>query len=151
MYEHVTEHSIYLQAAIFNASTRPIRKPFLELTEAEYTGGYEILGRGAFLFSQATLPRLLQAVDKAPHPPSLIFTGATASLKSSSRFVSFSNGKWALRSLSQSLAKEFAPKGVHVAHAVIDGVIGIPSTKEAMKDAAPDVLIEPDAVSSFPV
>lgn len=56
-------------------------------------------------------------------------------------------GKWALRALSHSLAKEFGPQGVHVAHAVIDGVIDIPRTKEYMKDAGPDAKISPDAIA----
>jgi NAD(P)-dependent dehydrogenase (short-subunit alcohol dehydrogenase family) len=82
----------------------------------------------------------------------LIFTGATASIKSSAGFVSFSNGKWALRSLAQSLAKEFGPQGIHVAHTIIDGVIGIPTTVKAMKEAGKDTqdtLISPEAVCLF--
>lgn len=62
---------------------------------------------------------------------------------------SFSTGKYALRALSQSLGKEFGPQGVHVAHAIIDGVINIPRTKEWMKDAPPDAKISPDAVSNY--
>ena len=60
---------------------------------------------------------------------------------------SFSTGKYALRALSQSLGKEFGPKGVHVAHAVIDGVIDIPRTKEWMKDAGPDAKISADGIA----
>lgn len=52
-----------------------------------------------------------------------------------------------MRALSHSLAKEFGPQGVHVAHAVIDGVIDIPRTKEYMKDAGPDAKISPDAIA----
>lgn len=105
--------------------------------------------KGAFLFSQATLPLLLKAVESssgAKYPPTLIFTGATASLKGSAQMASFATGKFALRALAQSLAREFAPKGVHVAHAVIDGVIDIPRTKEWMKDAGPDAKISAEAV-----
>ena len=91
---------------------------------------------------------LLKATD-GEHPPSLIFTGATASVKSNAMVSGFSTGKYALRALSQSLAKEFGPKGIHVGHAVIDGIIDIPRTKEWMKDAGPDAKINPDAVSSW--
>lgn len=106
--------------------------------------------KGAFLFSQACLPFLLKAAESSntQHPPTLLFTGATASVKSSAMMSSFSTGKYALRALSQSLAKEFGPKGVHVGHAVIDGVIDIPRTKEYMKDAGPDAKISADGVSS---
>jgi len=60
---------------------------------------------------------------------------------------SFASGKFALRALSQSLAREFGPKGVHVSHAIIDGVIDIPRTKEWLKDAGPDAKISTDGVS----
>lgn len=60
---------------------------------------------------------------------------------------SFSTGKYALRALSQSIGKEFGPKGIHVAHAIIDGVIDIERTKEWLKDAGPDAKINADSVS----
>jgi len=101
---------------------------------------------GSFHFSQQSLPYLLRATNE-DHAPTLIFTGATASVKSNAQMASFSTGKWALRALSHSLAKEFGPQGVHVAHAVIDGVIDIPRTKAYMKDAGPDAKISPDAIA----
>jgi NAD(P)-dependent dehydrogenase (short-subunit alcohol dehydrogenase family) len=84
--------------------------------------------KGFFLFAQAVLPGLLESVPDSPHPPSLIITGATASLRGSATMSSFASGKFALRATGQSLAREFGPKGVHVAHAIIDGVIDIPRT-----------------------
>lgn len=106
---------------------------------------------GAYLFSRSVLPLLL-ATSSPPfapkYPPTLIFTGATASVRGSANFSSFATGKFALRALSQSLAREFGPKGVHVAHAIIDGVIDIPRTKEwVFKDE--DAKIGPDAVSDL--
>lgn len=71
--------------------------------------------------------------------------GATASLKGSALCSSFACGKFALRALSQSLAREYGPKGVHVSHAIIDGVIDIEKTK-AFKFDAPDAKLSPDAV-----
>jgi NAD(P)-dependent dehydrogenase (short-subunit alcohol dehydrogenase family) len=104
--------------------------------------------KGAFLFSKATLPLLLKGVDVvSKYPPSLIFTGATASIKGSAQLSSFASGKFALRALSQSLAREFGPKGVHVSHAIIDGVIDIPRTKDWLKDAGPDAKLSADGVS----
>lgn len=105
--------------------------------------------KGAVIFSQAVLPLLLKGVQaSSEHPPSLIFTGATASVKANAFVSSFNTGKYALRALSSSLAKEFGPQGVHVGHAVIDGVIDIARTKEWLKDAGPDAKISADAVSS---
>ena len=79
--------------------------------------------KAAFIFSQALIPLLLEHHSPPlPHPPTLIFTGATASLKASQNFASFSSAKFGLRALSQSLAKEFGPQGLHVSHVVADGV-----------------------------
>ena len=102
---------------------------------------------GGFIFSQATLPFLLKGVEqKSQHPPSLIFTGATASVKANALVSVFASGKWALRALSQSLAKEFGPQGVHVSHAIIDGVINIPRTKEWLKELGPEAKLSAEGV-----
>lgn len=85
----------------------------------------------------------------SPHPPSLIITGATASLRGSATTSSFASGKFALRATGQSLAREFGPKGVHVAHAIIDGVIDIPRTHDwPVNGGAEDGKIDPDAVGT---
>lgn len=85
------------------------------------------------------------------HPPTLIFTGATAGIKAFPNSATFAAGNFAKRALSQSLAKEFGPQGIHVSYAVIDGVIDIPKTKAWLNDV-PDAKISPDAVSdqSYP-
>jgi len=134
-----------LAAAVYNVGGGFVRKPFLELTIDDYDAGYASGGKGAFVFSQATLPLLLKSTN-LPHPPTLIFTGATASIKGSASCSSFASGKFALRALAQSLGREFGPKGVHVAHAIIDGVIDIPRTKEWKFDA-PDAKIDPAAIA----
>ena len=100
--------------------------------------------KGGFLFSQAVLPLLLQATD-LEHPPTLLFTGATASVRGSAYFAPFASGKFALRALAQSLAREFGPKGVHVSHVIVDGVIDIPRTK-GWTFEHPDAKLSPDAV-----
>jgi hypothetical protein len=102
--------------------------------------------KGAFHFAQACLPLLLEATS-GEYPPTLIFTSATASMRGSAMCSSFATGKFAMRALAQSLAREFGPKGVHVAHAIIDGVIDIERTKDWKFDA-PDAKISPHAVSS---
>ena len=61
--------------------------------------------------------------------------------------ASFATGKYALRALAQSLSKEFGPQGVHIGHAIIDGVIDVPATKEFVVSDAPDSKIGPEAVS----
>lgn len=134
-------------AAIFNASGGFLRKPFLETPADVFTQSLAVSATGGVLFSQSFLPLLLKGVKQgSDHPPSLIFTGATASVKSNAQMASFATGKWALRALSQSLAKEFGPQGVHVAHAIIDGVIDIPRTKDWMKELDPDAKLSADGV-----
>lgn len=81
------------------------------------------------------------------YPPTLIFTGATASIKASAQMASFAAPKWALRAMSMSLAKEFAPKGVHVVHAVIDGVIDIPKSQDMLKDMAMEARLGPEDIA----
>src|ERR1700712_2171857 len=87
-----------------------------------------MLRKGFFSFAQATPPPLLESVETSPHPPSLIISGATASLRGSATMSAFASGKFALRATGQSLAREFGPKGIHVAHVILDGVIDIPRT-----------------------
>lgn len=102
--------------------------------------------KGAFYFAQRTLPLLLKAKQSSPHPPTLIFTGATASIKGSAQFAAFASGKFALRALAQSLAREFGPQGIHVSHAIIDGIIDIPRTKQWVLPHE-DAKLSPDSVS----
>lgn len=108
--------------------------------------------KGAFLFSQAVLPHLLKTAEKgtAQYPPTLVFTGATASVKSNAFVSAFATGKYALRALSFSIAREFAPKGVHVAHAIIDGIIDIPRTRELFKELPAEAKISAEGVWNFP-
>lgn len=106
---------------------------------------------GLFNFAHATLPFLLESVDSSPNPPSLIVTGATASMRGSVKFADFAAGKFACRAMTQSLAREFGPRGVHVAHAIIDGAIDgtrAAAYKSQINNGAPDGLLSPDAVST---
>jgi len=135
----------HLTAAVFNVGGRFIRKPFLELNEEDFMAGMDANGRGAFHFAQAAIPLLLEATS-LEYPPTLIFTSATAAMKGSALCSSFATGKFAMRALAQSLAREFGPKGLHVAHAIIDGVIDIERTKDWKFDH-PDAKISPHAIA----
>tara|TARA_B100001146_G_C16108648_1_gene402584 strand:- start:649 stop:1050 length:402 start_codon:yes stop_codon:yes gene_type:complete len=77
---------------------------------------------GGFLASQAVLNLMLQQDNATPNR-SLLFTGASGSLRGKANFAAFAAGKGALRMLAQSLAREFGPQGIHIAHVIIDGVI----------------------------
>ncbi|KAJ5558822.1 hypothetical protein N7535_009296 [Penicillium sp. DV-2018c] len=133
-------------AAVFNAGGGLVRKPFLELTDEDYSTALASQAQGAFHFAQRSLPLLLKSRESSEYPPTLIFTGATASVKGSAYFATFASAKFALRALAQSLAREFGPQGVHVAHTIIDGVIDIERTKSYKFDH-PDAKLSPDAIA----
>ncbi|KAH0566485.1 hypothetical protein GP486_000103 [Trichoglossum hirsutum] len=142
-----------LAAAVYNVGGAFVKKPFLEMGESEFRAGYEANGVGAFHFSHFTLPLLLKSTH-LPHPATLIFTGATASLRGSAECGGFATGKFALRALAQSLAREFGPKRVHVAHLIVDGGINGPRAREYLGASGGDLgdrLISPDGVSSSPI
>ena len=106
-----------LSIAVHNAgSNRP--SPFLKLSEAEFEDHWREHALGGFQLAQAALPALL-----ARGGGSLVFTGASGSLRGKANFAPFASAKAALRNLAQSLAREFGPQGIHVGHVVIDGGI----------------------------
>ncbi|RAK81471.1 oxidoreductase [Aspergillus fijiensis CBS 313.89] len=136
---------VTVAAAIFNVASKFSRAPFLD-SGAEFLASLEATARGASNFSQAVLPFLLRAVGETPPAPTLIFTGATASVKGGSGLGSFAMSKFAVRALAQSLAREFGPRGVHVAHAIVDGIIATEQTRGYMTDK-PDAKIDPDWIA----
>ncbi|KAJ5587171.1 Short-chain dehydrogenase/reductase SDR [Penicillium hispanicum] len=135
-----------LAAAVFNPAGGFVKKPFLDLTVEDFAKALDGQAKGGFNFAKRALPLLLQAKDSSTHPPTLIFTGATASVRGSATFAPFAAGKFALRALAQSLAREFGPQGIHVSHAIIDGVIDIPRTKQWVFEHE-DAKLSPDAIA----
>ncbi|ROT43505.1 short chain dehydrogenase [Sodiomyces alkalinus F11] len=137
-----------LAAAIYNVNGGFTRKPFLDLKLEELDASLDAAPRGFFAFAQKTLPMLLESVPDSLYPPTLIITGATASVRGSAYFGGFAAGKFALRALGQSLAREFHPKGVHVAHAIIDGGIDTPWGKDlVMNNGVEDGKIKPEQIA----
>ncbi|KAI1906013.1 hypothetical protein LOZ12_005888 [Ophidiomyces ophidiicola] len=134
-----------LAAAVYNVGGWLPSKPFLQLSEDDFKAGFESNALGAFHFSQAAIPLLLNA-GNLQYPPTLIFTGATASFRGSARLGPFSSGKFALRALSQSLAREFGPEGIHVSHVIVDGVIDTDQTR-TLKAGTPDAKLDPKAIA----
>ncbi len=97
---------------------------------------------GAFLCAREALPDMLKQAAGA-----IIFTGATSSVRGRGGAVAFSSAKFAVRGLAQSLAVELWPRGIHVAHVIIDGVIDTPNVRKAYKPTAKDPLLQPDAIA----
>jgi NAD(P)-dependent dehydrogenase (short-subunit alcohol dehydrogenase family) len=104
--------------------------------------------KGGFLFAQQSLPLLIETAKSNPvHPPTLLFTGATASIKASINFAAFASSKWALRALSQSLAKEFGPQGVHVGHIIADGAFDTPTRRDTQPDGNAENWMDTDGMA----
>jgi len=142
-----------LQAAVFNAAGAA-RAPTLELSAEQFEQAWRISTFGGFLFGRAALRGLLANAGSLDSPAgrgSLLFTGATASLRGRPPFTAFAAAKAGLRSLSQSLAREFGPQGIHVAHVVIDGGIDgerlRSSAGQRVAEAGPDGLLNIDAIA----
>ena len=125
---------------VYNASYRT-RGPFADLDPVEVAKSIEITAFGAFLVGQAAVKRMLPKGQGA-----ILFTGASASVKGYAQSAPFAMGKFALRGLAQSMARELAPHGIHVAHFVIDG--GIRSPRRAEPSDKPDSLLDPDAIAA---
>ena len=121
MIDRVRVSNLPLELAIYNAgNNRP--DPFLEVTPEIFESMWRVLCLGGFLTSQAVLRLMLEQGDAAPRR-SLLFTGASGSLRGRANFSAFAAGKGALRLMVQSLAREFGRQEIHVAHVIVDGVI----------------------------
>jgi len=124
---------------IYNASART-RGPFVQLVAADVQRALQVTAFGAFLVAQQAAARMLPKRHGA-----ILFTGASASVKGYAESAPFAMGKFALRGLAQSLARELSPQGIHVAHFVIDG--GIRSAARPGDPDKPDALLDPDAIA----
>jgi NAD(P)-dependent dehydrogenase (short-subunit alcohol dehydrogenase family) len=124
---------------VYNPSFRA-RGPLVELDPDAVAKALSITAYGGFLVAQEAAKRMLPNKHGA-----IFFTGASASVKGYPLSAPFAMGKFALRGLAQSIARELQPKGIHVAHFVIDGGIRGPRHVEAPD--APDSMLDPDAIA----
>jgi NAD(P)-dependent dehydrogenase (short-subunit alcohol dehydrogenase family) len=122
---------------LFNPSAR-VRGPFTELEPEAVKQALLVTCYGGYLVCNAALPGMVERGSGT-----ILLTGASASVKGYAQSASFAMGKFGLRGLAQSLAREFQPRGIHVAHFVIDG--GIRSA--ARPDDGKDALLDPDAIA----
>ncbi len=117
----IDQSGLPLELTIYNAgNNRP--EAFLDVSPEIFEDMWRVLTMGAFLVSQQVIP-LMRAQQDSTDRQTLLFTGASASLRGKANFAAFAAGKGALRMLAQSLAREFGPQGIHVAHVIIDGVV----------------------------
>jgi NAD(P)-dependent dehydrogenase (short-subunit alcohol dehydrogenase family) len=128
---------------VYNASYRT-RGPLVELVPEEVAKSIAVSAFGGFLVAQQAVKRMLPK-GQGPGHGAVIFTGASASVKGYAQSAPFAMGKFALRGLAQSIARELQPQGIHVAHVVIDG--GIRSEGRPNPPDKPDSMLDPDAIA----
>ncbi len=132
----------HLDVVVYNASFRT-RGPLVDLVPSDVMRALEVTAFGGFLVGQEAARRMLPRGQGT-----ILFTGASASVKGYAQSAPFAMGKFALRGLAQSMARELQPKGVHVAHFNIDG--GVRNAARDRVEAATDTsdsLLDPDAIA----
>ncbi len=114
----------------------------LDLSPEDFDACLKANCAGAFYAAQQVLPAMLEQGRGT-----VILTGATASLRGSARFSALATGKFALRALAQSMAREFGPQGIHVAHTIIDGQINTPRVRGMSPGRDASTMLSPDAIA----
>jgi NAD(P)-dependent dehydrogenase (short-subunit alcohol dehydrogenase family) len=124
---------------IYNASYRT-RGPFIDLDPVEVERALAVTAYGGFLVAQQAAKRMVPKGHGA-----IMLTGASAGVKGYAQSAPFAMGKFALRGLAQSMARELQPQGIHVVHIVVDG--GILSPRRPNAPDKPDAMLDPDAIA----
>lgn len=132
---------------VFNVGGN-VRYPVQQTTTRVYRKVWEMCALAGFITAREVSARMLQR-----NRGTIIFTGATASVRGAAGFSAFAGGKHALRALAQSLAREIGPEGIHVSHVVIDGPIDTASTRELFpawfEQRPPDGIMKPDELAEI--
>ncbi len=140
-----TERIGPIAACVFNVGGN-VRFPLAETTERVYRKVWEMCALSGFLVG-----REVAGPMRERGRGTILFSGATASLRGGSGFAAFAGGKHALRALAQSMARELGPEGVHVALVVIDGAVDNPNTRNLFPDMfearGPDGILKPDDIA----
>lgn len=138
-----------IEVLVFNIGANA-PSSILDETARKYFKVWEMACFGGFLNGREVAKRMVQRAGDG-HKGSIIFTGATASLRGGANFAAFAGAKHALRALAQSMARELGPRGIHVAHVVVDGAIDTAFIRDnfpdryAMKDQ--DGIVNPDHIA----
>ncbi len=130
-----------LDVVLYNAAQR-VRGPIADIDPAEVRRAIEVTAFGGFVVAQQAARRMVPRGRGT-----IMFTGASASVKGYPQSATFAMGKFALRGLAQSMARELQPKGIHVAHFVIDGGVRNAGRGRTEASDAPDSLLDPDAIA----
>jgi NAD(P)-dependent dehydrogenase (short-subunit alcohol dehydrogenase family) len=131
-----------LRVAIFNAGAF-VRSGILETEPEDFERCWRVGCFAGFLVGRAAARRMIEHGTGT-----ILLTGATASLRGGAGFVNLASPKFALRALAQSMARELGPKGIHVAHVIIDGQIRSARYEHLREERGPDSLLEPEAIAA---
>lgn len=141
LFDHIGANHGPLRLAMFNAG-RFFRGEVAETSPEDFEACWRVGCFAGFLVGKAAARAMLEHEQGT-----IIFTGATASLRGGPGFVNLASPKFALRALAQSMARELGPKNIHVAHAIIDGQILSERYAHLAGDRGPDALLEPEAIA----
>ena len=134
-----------IEVVVFNVGGN-VKFPILETTAQKYFKVWEMCAMAGFLVGREAAKVMLQR-----ERGTILFTGATASTRGGAGFSAFAGGKAALRALAQSMARELGPKGLHIAHVIIDGLIDTAFTQEQfaqrVAEVGPDGILNPDHIA----
>jgi NAD(P)-dependent dehydrogenase (short-subunit alcohol dehydrogenase family) len=130
------------EVVVFNAGAF-VRGSILETDPAEFERCWRVGCFAGFLVGQAAALRMVERGSGT-----ILFTGATASLRGGSGFVNLASPKFGLRAVAQSMARELGPKNIHVAHVIIDGQIRSERYAHLASERGPDSLLDPDAIAA---
>ncbi len=139
LFEAVTQAHGAPDLVVYNASGR-VRGPIAELDPEAVANAIAVSAYGGFLVGQRAAQIMIPH-----HRGTILFTGASASIKGFRHSAAFAMGKFALRGLAQSMARELHPMGIHVAHFIIDGAVR--SDTRPVPNDKPDSLLDPDAIA----
>ena len=144
-FKEVDKEVAPIDVVIFNPGAN-VFYPITETSSKVYKKVWEMAAFAGFLSGKEAAKYM-----KERNEGSIFFTGATASIRGSSGFSAFASAKFALRALSQSMARELGPQGIHVAHFIIDGAIDTAFIKENFPDRyalkEKDGILQPDAIA----
>ena len=139
------EESGCLELVVYNAGGN-VSTSLLQLKRSEFESLWKQSALGGFLVGREAVRRMLPR-----RQGTVIYTGATASVRARPPFTAFASAKAALRAVAQGFAREFGPQGIHVAHVIIDGVIrgdyAQAQFAELVRSKGKDGLLEPDAIA----
>ena len=144
-FERIEREHGPVEVAVFNAGAQH-RKPLLEITADQFEKVWRLGCLGGFVFGREAIRHMLPRSRGT-----LLYTGATSALRGGANFAAFAATKFGLRAVAQSMAREFGPQGIHVAHVVVDGAIDTPFIREnfperyALKEKAG--ILDPEAIA----